>query len=270
MRDYINFLGVNGARTRDKGSTSIQISHNGVIDAGNLIDGLGEDMIEIDTIFLTHSHLDHICDIPFLADDVIWQKRSPIKVYALKETIDSMREHIFNNKIWPDFTKIHFPNSNIPVVKLITIEIDTTYQMDGYTITPIKTNHLQGSCGYIIKQSNQGIFITADTYCSDTIWDRLNADNTIHTLCIDVSFPSQYDKLAKDSKHLTPKILKQELTKLKRDDLTVSIMHLKPSFNDIISQESIEYNILLQDGVILKDRDIIYFDRVKQKRNKNV
>jgi len=266
MRDYIKFLGVNGARTKDKGSTSIQISANSVIDAGNLICGLGDDMLDIDTIFLSHSHLDHICDIPFLSDEVIWQNGNPIKIYALKETIESMKNHIFNNKIWPDFTKIKFPNSDKFVVELIVIEVDVTYDMGDFSITPIKTNHLAGSCGYVIKQSNQGVFITADTYCSDRIWDVVNSDKGIHTLCIDVSFPSEYDKLAKDSKHLTPKLLKEEMNKLTRDDLSISIMHLKPSFESRIYKEVDEYNLLLGDGTILEDGDIIYFDK-KQKRS---
>lgn len=269
MRDYIKFLGVNGARTKDKGSTSIQISKNSVIDAGNLIYGLGEDMLDIDTIFLSHSHLDHICDIPFLADEVIWQKDNPIKIYALKDTIESMKNHIFNNKIWPDFTKIKFPNSDKFVVELIMIEKDVTYNMEDFTITPIETNHIAGSCGYIIKQSNQGIFITADTYCSDIIWDRVNSDETIHTLCIDVSFPSEYAKLAKDSKHLTPKLLKEEITKLTRDDLSISIMHLKPSFIDRLYEEMEEYSVTLGDGIILQDGDIIYFDKLKQQRSRD-
>jgi len=266
MRDYIKFLGVNGARTEDKGSTSIQISKRAVIDAGNLICGLGDDMLDIDTIFISHSHLDHICDIPFLADEVIWQKNNPIKIYALKDTIESIRDHIFNNKIWPDFTKIKFPNSDKFVVELITIELDVTYDMGDFSITPIKTNHLAGSCGYVVKQSNHGVFITADTYCSDRIWDVVNSDKSIHTLCIDVSFPSEYDKLAKDSKHLTPKLLKEEMNKLTRDDLNISIMHLKPSFESRIYKEIDEYNLLLGDGTILEDGDIMYFDK-KQKRS---
>ena len=262
MIDYIKFLGANGARTKDKGSTSIQISKRAVIDAGNLICGLGEDMVDIDTIFLTHPHLDHICDIPFLADEVIWKKDKPIKVYGLKDTIDSIKNHIFNNQIWPDFTQIKFPNSDKSVIELIVLEIDTTYDMDDFTITPIKTNHTKGSCGYVIKQSNQGIFVTADTYCSDIIWDRLNNDDTIHTLCIDVSFPSQYDKLAKDSKHLTPKLLQTELQKLTRE-MNIYIMHIKPSFSDKIYEEAKEYNVLKGKGTILQDGDIIYFDRLK-------
>ncbi len=267
MRDYIKFLGANGAKTRTKGLTSIQLSQNCVIDGGNIIHGLGESMIDIDTIFLSHPHLDHICDIPFLADEVIWKKKKPIKIYALQDTIDSIKNHLFNNQIWPDFTQIHFPNSNISVIELITIETDVTYEMDSFNITPIKTNHTTGSCGYIIKQLDQGIFVTADTYCSDIIWDRLNSDKSIHTLCIDVSFPSQYDQLAEDSKHLTPKLLHKELQKLQRDDINISLIHLKPSFYNTIIQEVKEYNLLLGNGRILQDNDIIYFDKAKHQRS---
>jgi len=262
--DAIKFLGANGARTKTKGSTCIQLTDNMVIDGGHLIYGLGDGMLEIDTIFLTHPHLDHICDIPFLADEVISNKKSQITIYALAPTLKALKEHIFNDLIWPDFSQIKLPHSDKNVIKFVEIEVDKCYEHQGITLTPVKTDHTQGSCGYIVKKDGEGILITADTYCCDTVWERLNRDKEIHTLCIDVSFPSKYVKLAFDSKHLTPKLLHEELTKLHRDDVRVCLMHLKPSVYDQIAQEVQSYNLLKNGGVILQDNDIIYFNKAKK------
>lgn len=258
--EYIEFLGACGTRTSDKGSTCIQIGKHSVIDAGNLIATLDDAVSRINQIFLTHAHLDHICDIPFLVEEIIATASEPLKIYALKETIEVLKSSIFNNDIWPDFSQIKLLNSDKNTIEFIEIKIDTTYWVEDLSLVPIKTNHTDGSCGYIIKKDHQGILVTSDTYISDTLLAKLNEDRSIHSLCIDVSFSSEYDKLAYDSRHLTPKLLYQELKKLKRDDLAIYPMHLKPFFHDDIVREIADYNILKNRSKILLDGDRVYFD----------
>ena len=60
--------------------TSIQLNDRIIIDAGNIM-SLGEEAKNIDFIFLTHSHLDHICDIPFLIDNFFTLRKTPIFVF---------------------------------------------------------------------------------------------------------------------------------------------------------------------------------------------
>ncbi len=266
-KDFIRFLGANGARTKSKGATCIQITDRMVIDGGNLIYGLGEKMLEVDTIFLTHAHLDHVCDIPFLADEVISNNKNQITIYAHPAVIRILQEHLFNNLIWPDFSRIRLPHSEKSVIRYEAIEPGRSYEMEGYTLTPVKTEHTEGSCGYVIKKGGAGIFVTADTYCCDAIWEELNADEEIHTLCIDVSFPSRFEKLAYESKHLTPRLLSSELEKLRRDDVRVCLMHLKPSVGSEVALEAREYGILREDGIILQDNDIIYFEKNERINN---
>ncbi len=262
--EYIEFLGACGTRTSHAGSTCVQISKHTVIDAGNLITPLDDAVSEIYQIFLTHAHLDHICDIPFLIEDIIATASESISIYALKETIEVLKSSIFNNEVWPDFSQIKLLNADKNTVEFIEIETDTVYEIDGLSITPIKTNHTAGSCGYIVEKNHQGILITADTYITDVIWERLNRDKSIHSLCIDVSFSSEYDQLAYDSKHLTPKLLYRELKKLHRDDLAIYPMHLKPFFHNAIVKEIDSYGILNNKSKILSDGDRIYFDPNKK------
>jgi hypothetical protein len=60
------------------------------------------------------------------------------------------------------------------------------------------------------------------------------------------------------SKHLTPKLLFQALHKLRRDDISLFINHIKPSFLEEITKEIEE---LKEDfhPIILKDGDFITF-----------
>jgi len=260
--DYIEFLGTCGTRTSNDGATCIRIAEHTVIDAGNLINSSILESTEIRNIFLTHAHLDHISDIPFLIEDIVIKSSKPLKIFALKDTIDALKTYIFNNKIWPDFTKIKLINGSENTIEFHEIELDKTYKIEDLNIIAVKTNHTEGSCGYIVEKNQQGIFITADTYISDTIWETLNKYTWIHSLCIDVSFSSEYEHLAYESKHLTPKLLSQELKKLNRDNIAIFPMHLKPFFYNEIVKELSSYKILKDErSKVLLDGDRIYFNK---------
>lgn len=257
--DHIEFLGTSGTRTPKEGTTCLRVSPHCVIDAGNLINSFGDDVFTIEHIFLTHSHLDHIIDIPFLADLFVTQKSISLKIYALKETLDDLRRFIFNHQIWPNFEEIQLIGNTDKTIELIEIGLDKPYSIDGVTLTPFKTDHTAGSCGYIIEKDGSGILFTADTYRCPRIWKMMESHPHIHSLVIEVSFPSSFDQLAYDSKHLTPKLLADELTTCKRDDFTIYVMHLKTLFYSTIENELKEMKLLKNGGAILKDSDRIPF-----------
>jgi 3',5'-cyclic-nucleotide phosphodiesterase len=96
-----------GARAR---TTSFLVDADILLDAGTGVEDLSVDeLAAIDHVFVTHSHLDHICALPLLVDSVGGLRERPITVHALPETIEALRTHIFNWVIWPDFTEIpHF------------------------------------------------------------------------------------------------------------------------------------------------------------------
>ncbi|MFD2272138.1 MBL fold metallo-hydrolase [Undibacterium arcticum] len=52
-----------------------------LIDAGTGVGDLTlDEMVRIDHVFVTHSHLDHICSIPFLVDTVGHRRNTPLMV----------------------------------------------------------------------------------------------------------------------------------------------------------------------------------------------
>lgn len=257
--DYVEFLGTSGTRTPNQGTTCLRVSKHCVIDAGNLINAFGEDVFTIEHIFLTHSHLDHIIDIPFLADLFVTQQSISLKIYALKETLDDLRLFIFNQRIWPNFEEINLIGHTDKTIELIEIELDRKYAIDGVTLTPFKTNHTDGSCGYIIEKNNAGILFTADTYKCPRVWELLDQNLHIHSLVIEVSFPSSFDKLAHDSKHLTPVLLENELLQCQRKDFTIYAMHLKTLFAPTIIHELKTMKLLRNKGRVLNDSDTIRF-----------
>lgn len=257
--DYIEFLGTSGTRTPTQGTTCLRVSKHCVIDAGNLINTFGDDVFTIEHIFLTHSHLDHIIDIPFLADLFVTQKKVSLKIYGLKETLDDLRRFIFNHRVWPNFEEINLIGHDEKTIELIEILPDVSYPVDDITLTPFKTNHTEGSCGYLIEQDGQGILFSADTFRCDRIWELLDQKPHIHSLVIEVSFPSAFDRLAHDSKHLTPVLLGDELKKCRRSDFRVFTMHLKTLFAPTIIGELETMQLLKNGGKVLRDGDRLGF-----------
>jgi ribonuclease BN (tRNA processing enzyme) len=263
MKNTIKLLGAYGGKSKDKNTTCIQVSEKILIDAGEILNSLGEKASEIEHIFVTHSHLDHILEIPLLIDMTFASRKNPLKIYASKGTIKHIKEHILNHDIWPDFSEIEMIRSNEKSVQFIEIELNQTITIDGYSIKATRNNHTNSSFGYIITNNNKSILFTSDTYCCDNIWDEINLNDKIKSVIIDVSFPSTYEQLALDSKHLTPTLLKDEVQKLKRKDVKIFAFHLKPAFEQQITQELVElnnkYNIL-NGGVILSDKMEINYE----------
>lgn len=258
--EYIEFLGISGTRGRREYSTCLRISKQCVIDTGNLINGLGDDLFTIEHIFLTHSHLDHTVDVPFIAELFSTRQKSPLKIYALKETLNDLRDFVFNDRMWPDFTEIGLLEGSGKTVELIEIEADRRYDVDGVSLTPFKTNHTGGSCGYVIEKEGHGIVFTSDTYRCKKIWEIMDANPHLHSLIVDVSFPSKYEQLAYDSKHMTPKVLAEELAQCTRQDFRIFPVHLKGLFQETIIQELAELGLFERGGHILESFECLSYD----------
>ena len=256
LKNDIKFLGVGGSRKNRIGTTCVQVADDIVIDAGNIINGLGEDAYKIEHIFLTHSHLDHIVDIAFLVDNHYLSMQKPLKIYALKETIAALKKHFFNDTIWPDFEAISLPNSSSGSVEFIELELYTEYDFKSVTLKPIPVSHTVETCAYVIKKKNFSTLFATDTYVTRSMWETLDLDESITSLIVDVSFPSRFEKLAYDSKHLTPKLLKEELEKSQRD-ITVYVTHIKPTFHKEIVQELTAYGLLEGKNRVLKDGEYL-------------
>lgn len=257
MNNSIKILGAHGAKSFELNTTCIQLTDTITIDAGNILKSLGDDAKLINKIFVTHSHLDHIIDIPLLIDSYYEEIKEPIVIYAIKGTIDDLKQNIFNNQIWPDFSKIKLAQSDKNSIEFKEIDYGDIFEFDGVSIKVIKNNHTSSSCGLVITKDEASLLFTSDTYKCDDIWDEVNSNHSIKSVIIDVSFPSDFEELAKLSHHLTPKLLKEELLKLKRNDVTIFVNHVKPLYLDEIKKELKNFNIFRNNGMILQDSDVI-------------
>jgi HD-GYP domain-containing protein (c-di-GMP phosphodiesterase class II) len=258
----IRILGAQGSRAEKANTTCIQVTKNTLIDAGNIIQGLGEDARYIDNIFLSHSHLDHIIDSAFLIDNFFVKRTKSLKIHGLPETLDTLKKHFFNWEIWPDFSMINLINTDIPSLEFIPIEFGKEYKVENnITLTPIEAVHTVPTCGYLIKADEGSIVFSGDTFKNEKLWELIDKNNDIKAVMIDVSFPNIQARLAKDSKHLTAKFLEEDISILKREDVSIYINHIKPFYKKEIVSELQEIGISEQN--ILTDGEIISFESGK-------
>ncbi len=255
----IRVLGAYGTKLKGFGTTSILLNDKHILDAGNILETLEEFSVELDTIWLSHSHLDHIGDIAYVLDDYYPQLKTPLRIAGRKETIEALKNHFFNDSIWPDFSKIPLTNGDGMCIEYKAIEMGEVYTIgENETIEPFETDHTVESCGYIYSQNGRGIMITSDTYKIDNAIERLNKDDSIKAFMVECSFPSELEGLAKLSKHLTPKLLFEKLEKLKRTDLKVYINHIKPVYLNQMIGEIEEYGAKY-DPIIVGDKKNLVF-----------
>ncbi|MDD3342378.1 MAG: GAF domain-containing protein [Sulfurospirillaceae bacterium] len=253
---HIKILGAQGSRSTNTFTTCLQVTKHTLIDAGNIMHALGEEALHINHIFFSHAHLDHIIDSAFLMDNSFANRTHPLYLYGLPETIATIKKHIFNWDIWPNFSEINLLGQTTPSVIYIEIEPNKAYEVeDGITLTPILSNHTIACCGYIIEQNGSSVIFSGDTYRNPILWDTINNRTDIKALIIDVSFPNNLAKIAKDSKHLTSKIFNEELAFLRRPEVHIYINHLKPFYTQQTTQELI--NIGIPEDHILHDGETI-------------
>ena len=257
LQNDVKVLGCGGSKSQLAGTSSLQISKNIVIDAGNIIRSLGEEASNIEHIFLTHSHLDHIIDIAFLSERYFETRTKALKIYAQKETLKALKDHFFNNTIWPDFTKVNLLEKESASVEFIEIKINKIYEFEDVKIKAIPVHHTVPTCAYVVEKKFFSLIYAPDTYICDSIWEEINDNKKIDSLFIDVSFDSDKNELAFLSKHLTPDLLLKEIKKLKRD-IKIYAIHIKDAYKEKISRqiksdEHLNSKIsFIKDGAFLK------------------
>jgi ribonuclease BN (tRNA processing enzyme) len=207
-----------------------------VLDAGSLCSALPlERLLEVEDIVLSHSHLDHVKDLPLLADLLVGRREKPINVWASRECAKTIKESIFNDALWPDFTRI--PSKQKPIIKIHTFRAGSVFEVGKYKIRSVPVTHPVESCGFVVSNGHSALAMSGDTGPTDKLWDVLNDTPNLKALLLETSFPNHLQTLADLSGHLTPRTVEEELKKFNRNGAAVLLYHLKPAFVTELKEE---------------------------------
>jgi ribonuclease BN (tRNA processing enzyme) len=225
----IQVLGNYGSRAPGFNTSSLLIDGTLLLDAGTVTGALSiEEQVAIDDVLLTHAHLDHMMDLPFLVDNCFTLRSSPLRVWAPAPVLESVHRHLFNNSIWPDFTRI--PGPDAPALELIPIEAGGKEEIAGLRVCWRRVNHPVFTAGYLLTGGGSSVLFSGDTGATDELWEMGRASPELKAVFVETSFPNRLSKLAAVSGHLTPAGLRDELIKFGRADVPVKIFHMKAQF----------------------------------------
>lgn len=226
--------GSESASRRQSNLISYVVDEQLAVDAGALALLPLAEQKKLTTVFLSHSHTDHIATLPLLLENVYTWTPECITVYANASTIADLKQHVFNDRIWPDIFRIS--QIATPFIDLRAIEAGQVVQVGNKRVTAFDVQHTIPTLGYLIQDETDAVAIVADTSPCDAIWEFLSGAEKLRAVFLEISFPDALQWLADISQHLTPQNFLAETRKLQRQ-VEWYVTHMKPEFASQIVEE---------------------------------
>lgn len=233
----ITVLGCYGAEEPNRRSAGFLINGTLMMDAGTIVAGLdAQGLDRISHVLISHNHLDHVKDLFFLADMVAGHITQPIALISTAPILDDLHTHLFNDSIWPDFTKI--PSPSRPVYRLQPIREGAKTDLGaGLSVTALDVHHKVPSVGFIISDGRSALVYNGNSGPTTRLWGVAGKTPELKAAIIEVSFPNELKGLAEEVGHLVPAHLPAEVRAIGRPDIPVYIYHIKPIYLDRVRKE---------------------------------
>jgi ribonuclease BN (tRNA processing enzyme) len=197
------------------------------VDAGPLgLSGSAAELQRIQTILLTHAHIDHIAGLPLLLDTVYGLGPPPC-VWASAETLHILQTDLFNNRLMPDFLALS--KVMTPFLRTQVLEAGETVQLGSYHVTTYKLDHTVPTLGYVIDDGQAAIAFFTDSAPVPDVLEQMLQNPRVRVLFLELSFPDRLAELARVSKHFC---LGDFLAAARQvpDSVRVVPIHMKPRY----------------------------------------
>lgn len=221
---------------QDQRLTSLLVNDSILIDAGSAGFQLGRaELAKLRHVFISHAHMDHIASLPAMLDACLGYGLRPPAIHAGSETLQCLRQHVFNNRIWPDFLTIE--ENGRKMVETVEMNEMQPVAIGGLQITAVAVNHVVPTLGFILESDDATVVISSDTGPTEKIWQLASAKPRLDAVILEVSFTNQMQSLAEKALHLTPRLFSEELEKIKGHQPLALAVHLKPWLRDEICEQ---------------------------------
>lgn len=224
-----------GIGGQERLTTSLLVDDDILLDAGTGLTSLTiEQLIRIDHVFITHCHLDHVAGLALLLDAVQGRRAGAVTVHATEKVVASLKKHLFNWILWPDFATI--PNPEQPVLRWESIAPDAAFELDGRRVNAFPVNHTVGSSAYLVRTVGGGFLFTGDMSNTPALWEAMKAQPGLQKVIVDCSFTNADAEIAEKSMHFCPKSLLEDIVAVP-SSVEFLIYHLKPGYEEQIMRE---------------------------------
>jgi ribonuclease BN (tRNA processing enzyme) len=204
----VRILGAHNLESRRTRHTCLLIDCVLALDAGSLASALTPaEQARISAVLLSHSHFDHIRDIPTLGLATLSQPEA-IEVYSLPQTLSAVHSNLLNWEIYPDKTEPI--NGNDPKFRFHSVEPAAEFPLLDYRVEAVPVPHTVPSVGFIVTSSSgASVAYTGDT--QGGLKPFFQEPNQPQLLFVELTFPNRLKELAQLTGHLTPCMLGAEL-----------------------------------------------------------
>jgi ribonuclease BN (tRNA processing enzyme) len=231
----VRILGCSGGKTPENGLTSFLVDGRLLLDAGSASSALTvAEQEAIGHVLITHTHLDHICGLPFLYDNTRDRRKEPLHVWGPEPVIATLKQHFFIPVIQPGVRPSE--DQDLPGLAFHEIPLRHPFTVDIYEVEAVKVNHPAGGVGYFISDGSHLFVNTGDTGRTEDIWQMLR-ERKWDILITEVSFPNALQRVAELSGHLSPRDLAAEMDKIAPGDRPVYLSHFKPAYDSALRKE---------------------------------
>lgn len=249
----LRVLGCHGGETPRHRTTSFLLDDRIALDAGALTSGLElSEQSKVTAVLVSHAHLDHVRDLATIADNRCQLGAPPLIVAGASATLEALQRHFFNDRLWPDFSKI--PSGGGCTIVYQELPLDVPTEVLGYRVRAVPVHHTIDATGFIVDDGKCALGFSGDTGPTDRLWELLEATPNLKALLMEVSFPNHLQRLATMSGHHTPQTLVADLKKLSApQDLATLLYHIKPPFQAEVERECAKLPGLSLDVLALGD-----------------
>lgn len=233
----LKVLGAYGASDAEHNLTGYLLDDWLAVDAGTLTSKLSlAQQARIQAVFITHTHADHIRDLPHLIHNRFSQNATTLTVFAVREVMDLLWKNVFNGFVWPDFSVLTSPQTGKRVVEYRSLQPGKRISFAGVYLTAVAVDHQIPAAGVIVEMNGQAITFTGDTGPTLEIWKRTNKTENVVAVVTEASFPNDQQLLADETAHLSPNTFGGELKKIVVDAPVYASHRKIPFERDIESQ----------------------------------
>ena len=190
---------------------------------------------KLDTILLSHAHLDHTLGLPFLLAECEFQ------VYGSQPTLDAVRENLLDGRTWPDLSAR---------ADWHVLEVGDSFEVHGLGVEVGPADHTVPCLSYAVSDRDHKILLIGDTRYSDDVvaWA---ADQKPDACVIEVSYPDALEELSTQYGHQSPLHVRGWRDAL-GPDCRIYVTHIKPKHEIAVRAECEAQGdpqlVLLQDG----------------------
>src|SRR5262245_24235877 len=137
----IRVLGAYGAEGLAQSPSAFLINDSLLIDGGTVGAALSSvAQLRRDHARWAHSHRGHVAGLADLTETLaLCEVGKPLTIASLEPVVKALRTSIFNDTVWPDFTKL--PTVDAPVLQFRELAEDVEQPLGGRMVTPGAGSH---------------------------------------------------------------------------------------------------------------------------------